>query len=75
VYKQNLQYIDEYRATFKIIELYDGMRIPTLLAKLEDNTVIYATESALGKAWLIKGLPVIGKEVRAFVFDQRKAFH
>jgi hypothetical protein len=49
------------------------MEAPMLLAKLEDDEVVMAIAVALKKPWLKKGLPVIGKKVRAFIADQKKA--
>jgi len=31
VYEKNLEHINKYKNTFKVIELYDGMGVPTLL--------------------------------------------
>lgn len=71
VYNKNLEYIDEYRLTFKSIELYDGMKVPTLLAKLEDNEIVAAIGLSLKKAWIKKGLPVIGKKISSFITAQK----
>lgn len=40
VYEKNLEHINNYSNTFKVICLYDGMIKPTLLVKLEDNEVV-----------------------------------
>jgi len=63
VYERNLEHINNYRSTFKVICLYDGMLMPTLLVKLEDDEVVMAKESSLKKMWLKKGLPSISKIV------------
>lgn len=55
VYEKNLEHINNYRNTFKVICLYDGMLRPTLLVKLEDDQVVLAKESSLKKGWLKKG--------------------
>jgi predicted ABC-type ATPase len=73
VYEMNLQHINDYRETFNIIELYDGMIAPTLIAKIEDNQVILAKEQALKKQWIKNGLPAIAaKLVPFFELQQSK---
>lgn len=72
VYEKNLEHIDSYFTTFKVICLYDGMLKPTMLVKLEDNKVIMANESALKKNWLRAGLPSIAKKVFEFISIQNK---
>lgn len=57
VYETNLKYIEDYKNTFKVVELYDGMILPELLARFEDNEVTYAVKQALNKNWIKKGLP------------------
>ncbi|EHQ25587.1 zeta toxin family protein [Mucilaginibacter paludis] len=59
VYEMNLQHINEYRDTFKVIDLYDGMIVPVLLAKIEDGQVLMAKQQALKKQWIKNGLPAI----------------
>ncbi|HEY9262134.1 zeta toxin family protein [Chitinophaga sp.] len=49
VYEKNLEHINNYKDTFKVICLYDGMVRPIMLAKLEDNQVLFANELALKK--------------------------
>jgi len=71
VYEKNLEHINNYRDTFKVICLYDGMLQPTLLVKLEDNQVIMAKKSSLKKRWLKKGLPSIAKIVSEYLLAQK----
>ena len=59
VYEKNLEHINAYKDTFKVICLYDGMRKPTLLVKLEGDKIIMVNDLALKKNWLKKGLPSI----------------
>ena len=66
VYQKNLQHINEFRATFKVIELYDGMKRPALLARTEDNEVTMATDLSLKKTWLKQGLPDIAAKINVF---------
>lgn len=70
VYEKNLEHINNYFATFKVICLYDGMLKPTLLVKLEDKQVVMAKESALKKNWLRSGLPLIAAKVSEFIAIQ-----
>jgi predicted ABC-type ATPase len=67
VYQTNLQHINEYRNTFRLIELYDGMKIPTLLVRIEDNIVIYALNSALEKNWIKAGLPSLAQNIKSYI--------
>lgn len=71
VYEMNLQHINEYKDTFKIIELYDGMIAPALLVKIEDNRVILAKEQALKKQWIKSGLPAITANLLPFLESQQ----
>ena len=66
VYEKNLEHINEYRDTFKVIELYDGMRFPTLLAKIEDGVVIFAEKNAMKKKWVTSGLPALAQAIKVF---------
>ena len=52
VYQKNLEHINEYIKTFKVVELYDGMKVPALLVKIEDNHVVSAAKYALKKNWI-----------------------
>ena len=72
VYQKNLQHIDQYSDTFKSIELYDGMKIPILLAKLEGTDVVFAHALALKKAWIKRGMPFISQKISAFITNQKK---
>lgn len=63
VYEDNLKFINEFKDTFSSIELYDGMKFPKLLAKMENNQVIYVQDNPLEKAWIKKGLPFIAKKI------------
>lgn len=56
VFETNLKYINDFKETFKIVELYDGMTKPTLLVQLEDNIVTFATANALKKSWIKSGV-------------------
>lgn len=67
VYETNLKYINDFKETFKVIELYDGMKKPTLLVQLEDNLVTFATENALKKSWIKSGLPAIARAITQFL--------
>lgn len=67
VYMKNLEHINTYNDTFKAIELYDGMKMPLLLARLEDSEVNYAVKNALKKVWIRKGLPTIAKKIKLFM--------
>jgi predicted ABC-type ATPase len=71
VYQKNLEYINEYYKTFNIIELYDGMAIPTLLARMEHDQIVYADTLALKKEWIKKGLPHIAKKLFNYFGDQK----
>lgn len=67
VYEKNLQHINDYKDTFALIELYDGMAIPTLLARIENNEVTFATKQALKKNWIRKRLPLLGGAIQSFL--------
>jgi predicted ABC-type ATPase len=71
VYQKNLQHINEFRTTFRVIELYDGMKRPELLARMEDNEIIMATDLSLKKTWLKHGLPDIAANITAFKANQK----
>lgn len=66
-YETNLKYINDFKETFKVIELYDGMKKPTLLVQLEDNLVTFATENAPKKSWIKSGLPAIARAITQFL--------
>ena len=67
VYEKNLQHINEYKDTFRLIELYDGMKVPTLLARIEDNLVKFAAKEAIKKNWIKSGMPSIGQKIKLFI--------
>ena len=67
VYEQNLKFINDYFDTFKVICLYDGMAMPVLLVKMQDEAIIMADKDALKKNWLKKGLPAISRLVNHFL--------
>jgi len=71
VYEKNLVHINEYKTTFKVIELYDGMTFPTLLARIEDGMVVFAVNDAIKKKWIISGLPALAKGISAFMKNVR----
>ncbi len=66
VYEKNLEHIDRYASTFKCIELYNGMVVPTLLAAIEENNVVWVNRSALKTAWIKKRLPTIYQKIKNF---------
>lgn len=66
VYQNNLKHINDYRNIFKVIELYDGMKIPTLLARVEDNRVTWAADQSLKKNWVKNGLPDLAQLIKSF---------
>jgi len=55
------------RLTFEAIELYDGMKGPVLLARVENNKVVNASGYALKKAWIKNGLPSIFNDIKSFI--------
>lgn len=67
VYEKNLEHINDYYASFRTIELYDGMKIPTLLAKMEDGEIVFAQKAALQKKWIKAGLPAFFEKIRESV--------
>jgi predicted ABC-type ATPase len=71
VYETNLKYINEFKDTFKLIGLYDGMKIPTLLVKIEDNNIIMVNKNALKKKWIKSGLPAIAEMIILFFKAQK----
>ncbi|MGF7083034.1 zeta toxin family protein [Mucilaginibacter sp. UYCu711] len=56
VYEMNLKYINEFRDTFKQISLYDGMKKPDLIARLESGNVVRVEPLAFKKSWIKQGL-------------------
>jgi len=73
VYEMNLKYINDYKDTFKVIELYDGMIAPALLVKIADKQIILAKEHALKKQWIKSGLPAIAANLAPFLELQKLA--
>lgn len=71
VYEKNLEHINDFNTTFQVIELYDGMKVPTLLAKLENSEVLWADKIALKKNWLKKGMPEIAQRIQYFIASQK----
>lgn len=69
----NLKYINDFRDTFKEILLYDGMRKPSLLARIAGNEVKLAEPMALKKAWIKTGMPDIASQISIF-FDSLKKY-
>ncbi|PQJ12285.1 hypothetical protein CJD36_000565 [Flavipsychrobacter stenotrophus] len=67
VYERNLEYIDEYNSTFKVIELYDGMTMPALLAVIEDGAITFALKTAMKKKWIKSGLPLLAQKIKDFL--------
>ncbi|RKR82156.1 putative ABC-type ATPase [Mucilaginibacter gracilis] len=64
VFEMNLKYINDFRSTFAEISLFDGMKKPTLLARLDGQAVLVAEKAALKKAWIKTGMPEIGLLIR-----------
>lgn len=73
VYKQNLRFINDFTSSFKVIELYDGTKIPTLLAKLENGEVKFAVKSALKKNWIKSGLPSLSVLIKQHTDNLKKS--
>jgi len=71
VYETNLQYINDYLSTFRIVELYDGMITPTILVKMEDGQITLAKDNAIKKQWIKTGLPVIAHKVVQFLKTEK----
>jgi len=67
VYDKNLEHINNNIKTFKLIELYDGMIVPTLLVTINDGKVTYADEDALKKRWIKSGLTVLYPNIKAYL--------
>lgn len=67
VYEKNLEFVDQYRNTFSLIELYDGMKLPVCLVKIENDQITYANKLALKKIWIKSGLPSIAKNINSFL--------
>jgi predicted ABC-type ATPase len=70
VYEKNLQHINEYKDTFQLIELYDGMKVPTLLVRIEVNVVKFAAKEAIKKHWIKLGLPSLAQKIKPFLQSQ-----
>ncbi len=66
VYEKNLEHVNEYFRTFTVVELYDGMKVPTLLVRIENNKVTDAVDDALKKQWIKRGLPSIAQMVKTY---------
>lgn len=73
VYEKNLEHINNYKDTFKVICLYDGASRPKILVKLEDNQIVMALESSLKKNWIKNGLPSIYEMISGYLLTQSKA--
>lgn len=67
VYEMNLKYINDFRTAFKEISLYDGMKLPSLLARIAGDETILATPEALKKTWIKLGLPDIALQLSAYL--------
>jgi len=67
VYDKNLEHINNNIEAFKLIELYDGMIVPTLLVTINDGKVTYADEDALKKRWIKSGLTVLYPNIKAYL--------
>lgn len=64
VYEKNLEHINAYSDTFKVIELYDGMKFPTLLARIENGAASFAIKEVMRKKWVTSGLPTLASAIR-----------
>jgi len=73
VYEQNLRFINDFTSSFKVIELYDGTKIPTLLAKLENSKVQFALKGALKKNWIKSGLPSLSALIKQYTANVKKS--
>jgi predicted ABC-type ATPase len=73
VYEMNLVHINNFKNTFKVIELYNGMDSPTLLVRIEDDQILFAQENSLRKHWIKSGLPSIKEKLIIFFQSQRKS--
>ncbi len=67
VYNKNLEHINAYKDTFALIELYDGMSMPALLARIENDKITYADKLALKKNWVKKGFPSLAVAIKSFL--------
>ena len=54
VFNDNLMHINSQYQSFQRVELYDGMRVPTLLCSLDNNIIEYLSPKALKKNWIKK---------------------
>jgi len=64
VYEKNLEHINNYIDTFTVIELYDGMKFPNLLARIENGNVQFRLKTALKKKWIVSGLPSLASAIK-----------
>jgi len=60
-------FINEYSKTFGVIELYDGMKLPKLLVRIENNQGIHADKLSLKKNWIKNGLPTLAHGIKVFL--------
>lgn len=67
VYERNLEHINTFSTTFNVIELYDGMTMPTILARIEEGEVTFASKAAMKKKWLKSGLPLLAQKIKNFL--------
>ena len=70
VFIKNLEHINAYFKTFQVIELYDGMKIPTLLARFEHDEVKTAFPLALEKKWIKKGMPHFSRKIEVYLREK-----
>jgi predicted ABC-type ATPase len=73
IYEQNIKFINHYIETFKSLSLFDGMKMPTLLAKVEDQTLVYADRIALKKNWVKMGFPLLAKKISRYLQVYKKS--
>jgi predicted ABC-type ATPase len=64
VYNDNLMHINSQYQSFRRIELYDGMLVPTLLCSLDNNIVEYVSPKALKKTWIKRGLSLLYTQLK-----------
>ncbi|GAA3929489.1 AAA family ATPase [Chitinophaga oryziterrae] len=63
VYKNSLPLLEANAHLLTAINLYDGMKTPTLLANIENGLVVHAEPEALTKNWITHGLPTLAAKI------------
>jgi len=67
VYELNLKYVNDYKETFRLLNLFDGTRKPALMVSMEEGKVLNADVKALKKNWIKIGLPSIYGKIEQFL--------